>query len=711
MKFCRVRFRNFRLLRDLEVDFSVEPEKPLTVIRAENETGKTTILNALQWVLFGDDGLPSRGAGYRISPIDWDVSMSNTADIEVELEFEHTFERQDEKGGWIESTETYLAHRSATEVIRQLETTRYDESFKLFRKDERGYAPVKGDELVLRQIMGSNLKDLFFTDGDRALSFITSDVSIGIKRKMVQKAIRDMLGFELLQNTRDHVQKALSQIRSQVREFPGGDELTRVATKMHQLEEKESENDKRLSEIDEQLQHIDADIYIAEQKLERALEKGNMEDLTRQKQAKQNELETVRNYIKNLIREHSELFRRESLGQFLLEEYITDSSHILDELKAKGRIPRTAIPILHERLEMGECICGESLMPDTPRYKHITNLIVQQKAASAVDDRLTELRLVASQRLSRLSDPENSWARETKSLIERRNDLEKRIAGLEAELKAIETKIGDLPDIDISFLKNHRKQLQDTKENLAREQSVRQVNQDQLTRDKKTANDELDRLGAKQKQYKRIQYRLTAANDILDVIVTSYKAIEESEIPRVGAAMNKYFLEMIEADPENAIIRKADVTPAYDIAVYGPQDRLLDTDLDLNGAARRALTLAFLLALAEVSDVRAPNVIDTPLGMMSGMVKQSVLRTAVTHTAQLILFLTRSEIAGCEGLIDLYAGRVCTLTNSAHYPRQLKNDPDGSYYRVIRCDCNHHMYCDVCERIADSDNPLLSRHP
>ena len=254
--------------------------------------------------------------------------------------------------------------------------------------------------------------------------------------------------------------------------------------------------------------------------------------------------------------------------------------------------------------------------------------------------------VVASQRLSRLSDPENSWAREIKSLIERRNDLEKRIAGLEAELKAIETKISDLPDIDISFLKNHRKQLQETKESLAREQSVRQVNQDQLARDKKTANDELDRLGAKQKQYKRIQYRLTAANDILDVIATSYKAIEESEIPRVGAAMNKYFLEMIEADPENAIIRKADVTPAYDIAVYGPQDRLLDTDLDLNGAARRALTLAFLLALAEVSDVRAPNVIDTPLGMMSGMVKQSVLRTTVTHTAQLILFLTRSEIAG-----------------------------------------------------------------
>ena len=169
MKFRRASFNNFRLLRDLEIEFSVQPQKPLTVVRAENETGKTTILNALQWILFGEEGLPTGGAGYRIIPIDWDISKSKAADIVAELEFEHTFERRDGKGGWVESTDVYLARRSATELLEGPETwQRFDESFQLFRKGDSGYTPEKGSELVIRQIMGSNLKDLFFTDSDRA---------------------------------------------------------------------------------------------------------------------------------------------------------------------------------------------------------------------------------------------------------------------------------------------------------------------------------------------------------------------------------------------------------------------------------------------------------------------------------------------------------------------------------------------------------------
>jgi DNA sulfur modification protein DndD len=174
--------------------------------------------------------------------------------------------------------------------------------------------------------------------------------------------------------------------------------------------------------------------------------------------------------------------------------------------------------------------------------------------------------------------------------------------------------------------------------------------------------------------------------------------------------MNGYFLEMIVADPEqNAIIRRAELTPSYDIAVFGPKDRQLDPDRDLNGASRRALTLAFILSLTEISGVKAPNVIDTPLGMMSGLVKQSVLRTAITHCTQLVLFLTRSEIRDCEQLLDKYAGVVITLSNSAHYPRMLVNDPGRDFRTVLRCDCNHRQYCRVCERLTDADSPDLTR--
>ena len=157
---------------------------------------------------------------------------------------------------------------------------------------------------------------------------------------------------------------------------------------------------------------------------------------------------------------------------------------------------------------------------------------------------------------------------------------------------------------------------------------------------------------------------------------------------------------------QGAIIRRAEISQEFDIIVYGPNEKTLNPDRDLNGASRRALTLAFILALTRVSEVEAPNVIDTPLGMTSGFVKRSILRAAVRESSQLILFLTHDEIAGCEKIIDEAAGTVFTLTNPAHYPKMLVNDPDVPERKVLRCECDHRSECQLCQRHVDAQVEL-----
>jgi len=171
--------------------------------------------------------------------------------------------------------------------------------------------------------------------------------------------------------------------------------------------------------------------------------------------------------------------------------------------------------------------------------------------------------------------------------------------------------------------------------------------------------------------------------------------------------MNTLFLEMIGADPkQGALIKRAEISLDFDIIVYGPENRTLNPDRDLNGASRRALTLAFILALTKVSEVEAPNVIDTPLGMTSGYVKRSILRTAIKNSTQLVLFLTHDEIAGCGEIIEQYAGAHMTLTNPAHYPRMLVNDPKTSAMKAIACPCKHDEHCKICERRLDPESDL-----
>ena len=198
------------------------------------------------------------------------------------------------------------------------------------------------------------------------------------------------------------------------------------------------------------------------------------------------------------------------------------------------------------------------------------------------------------------------------------------------------------------------------------------------------------------------------AKDLEHILASTLDTMRTRELEQVSQRMNALFLEMIGADEaEKAIIRRAAVTPDFRIVVSGPYDQPLDPSQDLNGASRRALTIAFILALAQVSEVEAPNVIDTPLGMMSGYVKQAVLQLAAEHSGQLILMLTHSEIDECEEILDQRVGRIYTLTNPAHYPRILINDPQAEDSRLLVCDCDHRSHCDICER---RESPQLIDH-
>jgi DNA sulfur modification protein DndD len=178
--------------------------------------------------------------------------------------------------------------------------------------------------------------------------------------------------------------------------------------------------------------------------------------------------------------------------------------------------------------------------------------------------------------------------------------------------------------------------------------------------------------------------------------------MSKEELRKVSDSMNSLFLRMIGADPEqNAVIRRTEINDDYDILVYGAEERKLNPDQDLNGASRRALTLAFIMALTKVSEMEAPNLIDTPLGMMAGYVKREVLRTAIEESSQLILFLTSAEIANCEDILDTSAGVITTLTNPAHYPKMLVNKPPSGPIQILRCNCGHRERCELCDRRLD----------
>ena len=699
MKLKSAKFQNFRLLRDLKLDFSTDDNKNLTVIRASNESGKTTILNALQWALYGDEALPNKGKGHRLFPLGSEIPDGRTIPISVQVVFEETT-----SGLKTDGTKQYR-------LIRSVEVTtnghRQNHKIELFEITDHGADPINPPEAqISRILLPFNLREVFFTDGDRALSFIEGD-SRKEKRKMVRNAIQSLLGLDVIKSaSENHLRNTLSKLNKDLGDNINDEELSQIVTELEEIVEKVNilKNDRddailQFDAVNQSLEEIDKDI-------EAVLVKGDQDELNRKLKKAEKELNNIRVQEKKLVSEHSQLFRNLSLFRDLLAPFLKQSFEKLNELRDEGKLPSPTIPVLVERLTGVTCICGESLdqhLEDGKRRReHIERLISESRKTDDIQKCLTDL-YFGSLTLKPLEiTHQQHWITEYKKISNSQIKLEEQRVTLEKELTALEVQLENIGDTDINVLHSTKKNYIDKRSRLNDHRIECEIKLERLKeRQRFLTGQRKDRI-TKQRKGRRISARLDATSDILQILENSYNQITNEELRKVSQLMNTLFLDMIGADPEEgAIIQKAEVNKDFNILVFGPDGNRLDANEDLNGASRRALTIAFILALTKVSEVAAPNVIDTPLGMMDGFVKRSVLKTAIQQSSQLILFLTRSEIKDCEDIIADKAGNVITITNSAHYPNILVNDPNISEPKAFRCECKDLGECQKCQRRTD----------
>ncbi len=701
MKILRARFQNFRLLRDVEIDFSTDPDRPLTVIRAENESGKTTLLVGLQWGLYGDYALPGRASEFRLHPINWEES-SEQAIISVEIDLELSRSRSTRQGSTIYHTEVYRITRTAQETVNGTDWQRDTSSLSLHHRTEKGWDEVHYPDRVISDEIPEELREVFFTDGDRALTFIEA-ADTSSKRDRVKNSIRSLLGLDIIEAALNHVKATSRKVNAEAKSVGANESVEEVATELENAESEIEGHGKIIEESRFAADSIELEIRDLEKELSNALIKGNRVDLERRRSRNNEGYKRANAAKKTAVESHSELFRSMAFSRDLIGKPLQDSMARLDALRTQKRFPKTSIPVLEDILKAQVCVCGASLgdkdSSDQHRREHIENLIEDSRQADELQEVLTEL-FYSIRTLSEVSASERgNWVEQFDDVANRRDSLDSRIQELGKEARELDIQIKQLDDVDTTVLQNSLRELRKMRDlrlgDKARSEAQRTHWSDQAERLRRRR----DRLLREQTKGAIVLANLNVAQDVKDVLERAYERITHEELTKVSNLMNTYFLEMIGSDPEQgSVIRRAAISKQFDILVYGTDNRELRPDRDINGAARRALTLAFIMALTKVSEVVAPNIIDTPLGMMSGYIKRAVLTAASRESSQLVLLLTRSEIAGCEDIVDAEAGRVFTLTNTGHYPRMLEFEPDSEISEVVRCECDHRSACQICQR-------------
>lgn len=385
MKLLRARIENFRLLKDVELEFGPDSDRNLTVIRAANESGKTTLLAALQWGLFGDEALPERGRNFRLSPIDLSSGEKASVTISVEIDCEIPTRT---------GVRRYRLIRFVTETVRGGTWERSGANVNLFHLTPQGADGVDNPEAHIRPHLPRELREVFFTDGDRALSFIEG--SKGDQMKRVEGAIRSLLGLGVVEEALGHTRKVSTELNQKVKGAAGNQkELQSVSDRLNTLQEQAPELEEQLKLAKEARLRLEDLEEEADRKLSDALRRGNREELEKQRKTALHGRQSAEKDAAQAARDHANLFKSELLGKELLAGPFAKAKAVLDHLHRQGKIPNQTIPVLEDRLNQPFCICGESLDENEPggprRRAHIQHLIEESRNSDAIQEKVTAL--------------------------------------------------------------------------------------------------------------------------------------------------------------------------------------------------------------------------------------------------------------------------------------------------------------------------------
>lgn len=706
MKLISVKFSNVRLLRDIYIDFSRDKKNNLTVIRAENGTGKTTAMSGLIWGLYGSDVVSEKL--YPLSLVDEGVYE---IPIEVQIEFE-TEEAITHQGRTVLNEKVYKLIRKCIEYVSKdgKSFKRSQDDVRLYENTHEGFKPVIQSNIasVIERALPVNLKDIYFTDGDKALTFIESTASGSEKRLRVQRAIESLLSMKDLEALISNLKSVKSSLLQNVDKSDYSQKLIDVENEIQNNDDWIAGNEDEIKELMAEQSNFKVELNQIKKKIEEQLKLGNKEALVIELNGLQKQKYSTEELRKNSIASLCSLLSSKALTAALIQDKLDNAKSLLEDMKARDNFPKQFIPVLNDILKREECLCGSTLKEDSQegqkKRQYINGVIDSCREVDLLNSRASNLYFASND-----YTVSSSWVEDYNTYTSNFFNADSSLRSVLDQVKRKQVIIDSINDDLLIKLRDQEKVLF----NRLREIDNKIVIDSDDIEKRKERNfllkKEAEIYSGKLNKKNTAGGKHRLAEVLTKIYQNIFEEIKTTEVKKVSSEMNRIFLSMIGADSgmnPNGIIRRAELTHEFDIKVYGPQDQPLNPDTELNGASRRAISLSFILALTKVSGVSATNIIDTPLGMTSGLVKCSILENLVKEGSQVVMFLTFDEIKGIETILDKYAGKSVTLSFSGHYPKMLRNEPKKFGITQI-CECDHRSFCSVCER-TDQTN-LVSR--
>jgi DNA sulfur modification protein DndD len=453
MKITKLKLNNFRQFHgEITLPLECHPPRNVVVIHGVNGAGKTALLNAFTWALYGRTTpalkLPKRlvsRQAFTKSEDDLALPGDKSGEMWVEVHFEH-------RGTNHVFRRTLVENQSGTDENGQT-VTQEKPKFTLQTERHGEWVVQEGAADVMAKILPDSLHNYFFFDGERMENIVNEDPT---EQKNLGTAIRRLLGLEILQKSQNH----LNGVRRELQK-----ELSRVGdAKTKKLIEQLELAQDRIQKVKEELEQVRTNISNDKAVLkgiEAQLEDNRDAKVLMEKEARlKQQKETLEREKGDCEKELKEVISRKSYAVFLPQRLRKFEARI-EDLRAKGELPAgIKRQFVDDLLEKNLCICDRELPAGSPDRKAVEKwrekgglVDVEERAIQMAP----EVRKLREQAVTVFSELDKTHQRKVEAIDQ--------IARVESEIAKIITKLGASQNVNVRALEEQRGQIREALDN------------------------------------------------------------------------------------------------------------------------------------------------------------------------------------------------------------------------------------------------------
>jgi len=627
MELDYIHMKNFRQYRDVKIEFAHSSQANFTIIQGATGAGKTNILNAITWCLFGEEyHMDSKYKG--LPPVNV-ATLDEKKNSIVEMSVEIQFIDDSSKKILVSRSQGY---REKNGKLVEVPAPHAPPCIMFQGERDWGY-PQYGEDAKFRidSLIPEDVEEYFFFDGERMDAYFKEKSG-----NEIRKAVFQISQLGLFETLIEHLTRRKNEFVKQTRGLSP------------EVQEIRGELDSHTSSLwgdKEQLDDLTKkrnDAANLENELSQKLQNsssGNIKRLEGQRIELEEAVNRLQDDIKDLEDERIKILHRAMPIVFAYDP-LAKTKTLIDGRKEAGLIPPMYKTIfIKNLLNKGKCICKSDISNkdeySSSRRKNV-EAFLQEAELSELSNELIE----SNVRIQEMLESIKGFPDEIRSLEKKLNSLQEDKDKTNNKLNTISQEI---KQTDIEEIRNW--EIQKQKSAQERENLNIQIGKQQhiiLQREGriKFCEIKLKQELKKESKYDNLRALLAFCDESIQCAQGAKDAIMKEVRIQVEKKASDQFLALIW---KKKTYKGVAIDENYNISVpYIDGREALGT---LSAGERQICALSFMAALNSVSGFRVPIIVDTPLARISREPRRNIAKNLPNYLAgtQVTLLVTEDE--------------------------------------------------------------------